>query len=104
MLAPHERRYLAGFLAGLESGAAGVPVLPSGAPFSPEHALWVNGTLAGLYSRAPATDPAAPAADTATPDGGPGAPGPDGAGSDGGRDGAPHGGDGSARPDSPHGR
>ncbi|MCT9009451.1 bifunctional nitrate reductase/sulfite reductase flavoprotein subunit alpha [Streptomyces rhizosphaerihabitans] len=52
VLAEHERQYLIGFLAGLESGAAGVPVLPPGAPFSPEHALWVNGVLAGLYSRA----------------------------------------------------
>ncbi|MFE7804410.1 molybdopterin-dependent oxidoreductase [Streptomyces sp. NPDC057430] len=52
-LAEHERRYLLGFLAGLASGAPGVPVLPPGAPFSDEHARWVNGVLAGLYSRAP---------------------------------------------------
>jgi NADPH-dependent sulfite reductase flavoprotein alpha-component len=43
-----------------------VPVLPPGAPFSSEHALWVNGVLAGMYSRAvpdtprPATTPATP--------------------------------------------
>ncbi|MFG2148386.1 molybdopterin-dependent oxidoreductase [Streptomyces sp. NPDC048696] len=55
VLAEHERRYLAGFLAGLESGAPGVPVLPPGAPFSEEHALWVNGVLAGMYSRASRT-------------------------------------------------
>ncbi|MEU0431628.1 bifunctional nitrate reductase/sulfite reductase flavoprotein subunit alpha [Streptomyces sp. NPDC006290] len=66
VLAEHERRYLIGFLAGIESGAPGVPVLPPGAPFSPEHALWVNGVLAGMYSRAapgaqtPAGAPAAP--------------------------------------------
>nr|WP_260227644.1 molybdopterin-dependent oxidoreductase [Streptomyces sp. Je 1-79] len=54
-LAEHERQYLVGFLAGLASGAPGVPVLPSGAPFSEEHARWVNGVLAGLYSRAPET-------------------------------------------------
>ncbi|MER5398052.1 molybdopterin-dependent oxidoreductase [Streptomyces sp. NPDC002599] len=62
VLAEHERRYLVGFLAGIEPGAPGVPVLPPGAPFSPEHALWVNGVLAGMYSRAvPGTPPPAPA-------------------------------------------
>ncbi|KUM95164.1 reductase [Streptomyces cellostaticus] len=55
VLAEHERRYLTGFLAGIPSGAPGVPVLPPDAPFSPEHALWVNGALAGMYSRAEAT-------------------------------------------------
>ncbi|MBT1189386.1 molybdopterin-dependent oxidoreductase [Streptomyces sp. CJ_13] len=52
VLAAHERQYLTGFLAGLESGLPGVPVLPSGAPLREEHARWVNGVLAGLYSRA----------------------------------------------------
>ncbi|MFJ7965317.1 molybdopterin-dependent oxidoreductase [Streptomyces sp. NPDC096324] len=62
VLAEHERQYLIGFLAGLESGAPGVPVLPPGAPFRPEHALWVNGVLAGMYSRAaPGTPAPAPA-------------------------------------------
>ncbi|MFE8947866.1 molybdopterin-dependent oxidoreductase [Streptomyces sp. NPDC007856] len=51
VLAEHERRYLTGFLAGIPSGFPGVPVLPPDAPFSPEHALWVNGVLAGMYSR-----------------------------------------------------
>ncbi|KOG31107.1 bifunctional nitrate reductase/sulfite reductase flavoprotein subunit alpha [Streptomyces resistomycificus] len=51
VLTAQERLYLTGFLAGLESGAPGVPVLPPDAPFSPEHALWVNGVLAGMYSR-----------------------------------------------------
>ncbi|WEP00102.1 bifunctional nitrate reductase/sulfite reductase flavoprotein subunit alpha [Streptomyces sp. FXJ1.172] len=51
VLSAHERRYLTGFLAGIPSGAPGVPVLPPDAPFSPEHALWVNGALAGMYSR-----------------------------------------------------
>ncbi|MFF3448687.1 molybdopterin-dependent oxidoreductase [Streptomyces sp. NPDC002667] len=62
VLAEHERLYLIGFLSGIEPGASGVPVLPPGAPFTPEHALWVNGVLAGLYSRAapgtPLADPA----------------------------------------------
>ncbi|MFE1290668.1 molybdopterin-dependent oxidoreductase [Streptomyces sp. NPDC058751] len=66
VLAEHERQYLIGFLAGLESGTPGVPVLPPGAPFSPGHALWVNGVLAGMYSRtapgtpAPVPEPAGP--------------------------------------------
>jgi sulfite reductase (NADPH) flavoprotein alpha-component len=55
VLAQHERRYLTAFLAGIPSGAPGVPVLPPDAPFSPEHALWVNGVLAGMYSRAEET-------------------------------------------------
>ncbi|WP_405868615.1 molybdopterin-dependent oxidoreductase [Streptomyces sp. NBC_00005] len=53
-LTAQERQYLVGFLAGIPSGAPGVPVLPPSAPFSPEHALWVNGVLAGMYSRSAA--------------------------------------------------
>ncbi|MFI2186767.1 molybdopterin-dependent oxidoreductase [Streptomyces sioyaensis] len=73
VLAAHERRYLSGFLAGLDSGSAvGTPVLPAEAPFSPDTALWVNGVLAGMFSRIPevrprtaaANAPAAPAGDT----------------------------------------
>ncbi|WP_369228052.1 molybdopterin-dependent oxidoreductase [Streptomyces sp. R39] len=63
VLTDRERQYLVGFLAGIPVGAPGVPVLPPDAPFSPEHALWVNGTLAGMYSRtgaAPVTAPASP--------------------------------------------
>ncbi|MGW1373594.1 molybdopterin-dependent oxidoreductase [Streptomyces sp. NPDC002446] len=53
VLADHERRYLSGFLAGLRSAPApGTPVLPAQAPFCPETALWVNGVLAGMFSRA----------------------------------------------------
>ncbi|PBC76912.1 sulfite reductase (NADPH) alpha subunit [Streptomyces sp. TLI_235] len=57
-LADHERRYLAGYLAGLGATApAGtVPVLPADAPFDPAHALWVDGVLAGMFSRAAAPD------------------------------------------------
>ncbi|WP_405187546.1 molybdopterin-dependent oxidoreductase [Streptomyces anulatus] len=59
-----ERRYLAGFLAGLGARPVGTPVLPAGAPFAPDHALWVDGLLAGMYSRlavTPEPGPAAPA-------------------------------------------
>ncbi|MFC8624410.1 molybdopterin-dependent oxidoreductase [Streptomyces anulatus] len=51
VLTKTERRYLAGFLAGLGARPGGTPVLPAGAPFAPDHALWVNGLLAGMYSR-----------------------------------------------------
>jgi NADPH-dependent sulfite reductase flavoprotein alpha-component len=59
VLGEDERRYLAGFLAGIPWGIPGVPVLPPGAPFSAEHALWVNGVLAGMYSRTETAPPAA---------------------------------------------
>ncbi|WP_435603886.1 molybdopterin-dependent oxidoreductase [Streptomyces sp. bgisy130] len=76
VLADHERRYLAGFLAGLGSGpatAVGTPVLPSHAPFSPESALWVNGVLAGMFSRTPDTRPATAADPAKAPAGAAGA-------------------------------
>ncbi|MEV0481345.1 bifunctional nitrate reductase/sulfite reductase flavoprotein subunit alpha [Streptomyces sp. NPDC050508] len=57
VLTSQERRYLTGFLAGIASGAPGVPVLPPDAPFSTEHALWVNGVLAGMYSRSTPAPP-----------------------------------------------
>ncbi|MCX5143501.1 molybdopterin-dependent oxidoreductase [Streptomyces sp. NBC_00338] len=66
VLAAHERQYLVGFLAGLESGAPGVPVLPAGAPFSEDHARWVNGVLAGMHSRTPHTGGAPDTAHTAS--------------------------------------
>ncbi|MEU1074277.1 MULTISPECIES: bifunctional nitrate reductase/sulfite reductase flavoprotein subunit alpha [unclassified Streptomyces] len=71
VLTEQERQYLAGFLAGLETGAPGIPVLPPTAPFSEEHALWVNGVLAGMYSRTtPRTAPApAPVAQLPDPRG-----------------------------------
>ncbi|MEV6009756.1 bifunctional nitrate reductase/sulfite reductase flavoprotein subunit alpha [Streptomyces sp. NPDC051976] len=59
--AAEEHLYLAGFLVGLgaSAGAASgaVPVLPASAPLAPDHALWVDGLLAGMFSR---TTPAAP--------------------------------------------
>ncbi|MET9970634.1 molybdopterin-dependent oxidoreductase, partial [Streptomyces sp. NPDC006356] len=56
VLTAQERLYLTGFLAGIGTGAPGIPVLPPDAPFSPEHRLWVDGVLAGMYSRT-ATEP-----------------------------------------------
>lgn len=49
------RSYLAGMLSGLRSDAgrrtAGVPTLPPSAPFDAGTRLWVDGLLAGLFSR-----------------------------------------------------
>ena len=58
--AGEERQYLAGYLAGLGGNAqpgtalTAVPVLPAEAPIEPGRALWVNGLLAGIFSRVPA--------------------------------------------------
>ncbi|MFN3002331.1 molybdopterin-dependent oxidoreductase [Mycolicibacterium wolinskyi] len=46
-----EKTYLAGFFTGLPDSPAGVPVLPGSAPVSPKVRLWVDGVLAGRYSR-----------------------------------------------------
>ncbi|MFJ9849418.1 molybdopterin-dependent oxidoreductase [Streptomyces sp. NPDC101150] len=73
-LAEPERRYLSGYLSGLAQTPPDgrVPVLPPDAPFDPDHALWVDGVLAGMFSRTAAPAPlpaqtAAPAAGTAVP-------------------------------------
>lgn len=50
------RRYLAGFVAGLVEPGRGVPVLPAGAPIGPDDALWLDGLLAGLFSRTSGSD------------------------------------------------
>ncbi|WP_035857327.1 bifunctional nitrate reductase/sulfite reductase flavoprotein subunit alpha [Cryptosporangium arvum] len=55
VLSESERRYLAGFMAGLRMSPpvdGQVPVLPEGSLFAPENAQWINGALAGTYSRA----------------------------------------------------
>ena len=49
-----EKLYLAGFFTGLEGGLAGVPTLPEAAPLCSSVRLWVDGWLAGRYSRAEA--------------------------------------------------
>ncbi|MBG0729867.1 molybdopterin-dependent oxidoreductase [Mycobacterium avium subsp. hominissuis] len=57
------RSYLAGMLTGLRSDAGrragGVPTLPPSAPFDSRTRLWVDGLLAGLFSRADASQQAA---------------------------------------------
>ncbi|MGB6071091.1 MAG: bifunctional nitrate reductase/sulfite reductase flavoprotein subunit alpha [Rhodococcus sp. (in: high G+C Gram-positive bacteria)] len=68
-----EQRYIAGLLEGLDSeagrSAAGTPTLPSQTPLSPETHAWLDGVLAGLFSRRPDTDGATSGvpADTADP-------------------------------------
>jgi sulfite reductase (NADPH) flavoprotein alpha-component len=53
ILSDAETLYLSGFLAGLNTPEArsGVPILPEAAPFSPTARLWINGLLAGIFSR-----------------------------------------------------
>ncbi len=52
-----EKLYIAAFLSSLTDTPAGVPVLPDSAPVTAAVRLWVNGSLAGRYSRAPAETP-----------------------------------------------
>ncbi|MEV6341892.1 bifunctional nitrate reductase/sulfite reductase flavoprotein subunit alpha [Actinoplanes sp. NPDC051851] len=52
-LSDGQRRYLAGFLAGLPPVRPDAPVLPGNAPFDPATAMWVNGLLAGVFSPVP---------------------------------------------------
>ncbi|WP_334076867.1 sulfite reductase subunit alpha [Paenibacillus sanfengchensis] len=56
-LDPHEQAYLSGFLTSLRSGDAravpAVPVLPPTAPLPPAKRYWVDGLLAGMFSRVP---------------------------------------------------
>ncbi|PUA29094.1 MAG: reductase [Cellvibrio sp. 79] len=49
-----EKTYLAGFVGGLQASAKfiqAVPALPGDAPISAEYRHWVNGLLAGMFSR-----------------------------------------------------
>ncbi|MCD0449060.1 bifunctional nitrate reductase/sulfite reductase flavoprotein subunit alpha [Actinocorallia sp. API 0066] len=74
VLDERERHYLAGFLTGIGPEAAGVPVLPSGAPLRPEHALWIDGLLAGRFSRTASDGPIAALAGAPAERSGPDAP------------------------------
>ncbi|MFC6013707.1 molybdopterin-dependent oxidoreductase [Nocardia lasii] len=58
-LSETERVYLGGYLAALQSlPVTGQPVLPVSAPMSDRSRLWVDGLLAGMYSRTSAAGPA----------------------------------------------
>ncbi|MCW2629590.1 bifunctional nitrate reductase/sulfite reductase flavoprotein subunit alpha [Mycobacterium sp.] len=60
-LTHHEKVYLAAFFTGIAEGVSGVPVLPASAPVAADVRLWIDGLLAGRYSRitaAPAERPA----------------------------------------------
>lgn len=49
-----ERTYLGGYISGLQASAkliSAVPALPADAPINPNHRTWVNGLLAGMFSR-----------------------------------------------------
>ncbi|WP_308203101.1 molybdopterin-dependent oxidoreductase [Frankia sp. AvcI1] len=65
-LGDDERRYLAGFVAALRDAVpgapGGVPVLPLGSPLDPAQVAWVNGALAGAFSRT-LSPPLAPVGD-----------------------------------------
>ncbi|MEU7142560.1 bifunctional nitrate reductase/sulfite reductase flavoprotein subunit alpha [Nocardia sp. NPDC046473] len=57
MLTEAERIYLSGYLAALQAiPVTGLPVLPTTAPMSAQSRLWIDGVLAGMYSRAAAPD------------------------------------------------
>ncbi|MEU8896608.1 bifunctional nitrate reductase/sulfite reductase flavoprotein subunit alpha [Nocardia sp. NPDC048505] len=57
-----EQIYLSGYLAALHSlPVTGQPVLPESAPLSARSRTWIDGLLAGMYSRGQAADPADPA-------------------------------------------
>lgn len=49
-----EKNYLAGFISGLQASAKfmqAVPALPADAPIDAEYRHWINGLLAGMFSR-----------------------------------------------------
>jgi sulfite reductase (NADPH) flavoprotein alpha-component len=58
---PLESIYLSGFISGLQNTAQhlrAVPAVPADAPLAPEHRVWVNGLLAGMFSRVAAQEAA----------------------------------------------
>jgi sulfite reductase (NADPH) flavoprotein alpha-component len=60
-LSDAERIYMSGFVGGLRSTEGlpetGIPVLPASAPVSAAARLWIDGLLAGLFSRSPPATP-----------------------------------------------
>ncbi|TDH49636.1 reductase [Mycobacterium eburneum] len=77
---PMERAYLSGLMAALRTDAGrrapGVPTLPSSAPFEPSTRMWVDGVMAGLFSRSPVPGWGALPAAAPAPAAGPTDPGP----------------------------
>jgi sulfite reductase (NADPH) flavoprotein alpha-component len=55
-----EKTYLAAFFSALAEGVTGVPVLPASAPVGADVRLWIDGLLAGRYSRTGAAPPNEP--------------------------------------------
>lgn len=54
VLAQEEQQYLQGFISGLTASArliSAVPALPADAPVDPANRVWINGLLAGMFSR-----------------------------------------------------
>jgi NADPH-dependent sulfite reductase flavoprotein alpha-component len=51
VLTDAEKIYLAAFFSGIAEGVSGVPVLPASAPVATNVRLWIDGLLAGRYSR-----------------------------------------------------
>ncbi|UKS30972.1 bifunctional nitrate reductase/sulfite reductase flavoprotein subunit alpha [Paenibacillus sp. HWE-109] len=62
-LESHEKTYLSGFITSLRTeesrNAAGIPVLPPTAPLEPIKRYWLDGLLAGIFSRTYLPEPAA---------------------------------------------
>ena len=56
-LSHDEKIYVTAFFRGIADGVSGVPVLPPSAPVSADVRLWVDGLLAGKYSRLTETEP-----------------------------------------------
>lgn len=56
-LEQHEQAYLLGFITSLRSGdyqpTHSIPVLPPAAPLAPNKRYWIDGLLAGMFSRSP---------------------------------------------------
>ncbi|ACE86176.1 sulfite reductase subunit alpha [Cellvibrio japonicus] len=70
-LSAQEQQYLSGYISGLNASAnalAAVPALPADAPVAPAHKLWINGLLAGMFSRVLPLGVVAPQAEPGKPE------------------------------------